>query len=497
MVDIKEIVGLMRNPTKKDTELIRTAAEFAWDAHKDHKRDSGEPHYVHLYATARNLAEIGMGATTISAGFLHDVIEDTGVTAEDVEKTFGSEIRFLVEGVTKLKKLKYHGRERIIGSMRKLFVAMAKDIRVLIIKLNDRLHNMQTLEHVSKERAYRTALESLEIFAPLAYRLGMRKLNRQLEDLAFPYVFPEEYKEIKSLLNQRYKKNLEYVEKFHKSIKKALAKEGITEVETEIRIKSFYSLYKKYIKKEKDIEKIYDICAVRVIVPSISDCYRTLGILHAHWTPLPGRIKDYIALPKLNGYRSIHTTLFTGDGGILEVQIRTQEMHREAEFGIASHISYKEGKKKDNANLVWIKYLLPKNEIKDFEHGSHSRDIPYWVKHLAEIQETIADGDEFMDNLKKDFFEHRIFVFNTKGEVVDLPIGATPIDFAYALDPEIGNHICSVKLNGKMTSIDRKLDNGDIIELETKKTCTPTEKWLQIVKTGFAKREIRLFLEKK
>lgn len=495
--DITEVIGLMESPSKKDIELIQRAADYAAYAHRDHKRFKGEPHYIHLYGTALKLAELKMGATTIAAGFLHDIIEDTEVTPEVLEKDFGKEIRFLVEGVTKLKKIKYRGTERTINSMRKLFVAMAKDIRVLIIKLCDRTHNMETLNERFPHKQFRVAQETLEIYAPLAYRLGMRKINRELEDLVFPYVYPKEYEEIKSILNQKYKKNLDSIDRVHKSIKKALAKDGITNVKTEVRVKSLFSLYKKYLKKDKEIDKIYDICAIRVIVPTVGDCYRALGVIHGNWTPLPGRIKDYIALPKINGYRSIHTTIFTGDGGIVEVQIRTEEMHRESEFGIASHISYKEGKKsKEHLGFIWIKYLLPHSALEDASKSKAASDIPHWVKYLAESQESIADGDEFMQTLKNDFFEHRIFVFNPKGEVVDLPIGATPIDFAYALYPQEASHLYSVKINGKMSKISTPLENGDIVEIETNKTSEPSEKWLQIVKSTLAKENIKAKLKK-
>ena len=347
MQSVKDITSIMpETPTTEDVELITKAYDFAEKAHEGHLRHSGDPHFVHVFETAKTLAEFGMGATTISAGFLHDTIEDTDSTEEEIKKEFGPEILFLVQGVTKLKQLKYRGAERHTESLRKLFVATSQDIRVLIIKLADRLHNMRTLQYLPKAKQQRIALETLEIYVPLAYRLGIRKLHRELEDYAFQYAYPKKYEDTKKLLKEKSKETLKRLEKIHKSIRKAFAKEGLTDVHTFSRVKGFYSLYKKLERKGRDIEKVYDIAALRVIVPSVSDCYKALGIIHGTWRPLPNRIRDYIAFPKPNGYQSLHTTIFTGDGGIVEVQIRTEQMHREAEYGIASHLSYKEGFKK-------------------------------------------------------------------------------------------------------------------------------------------------------
>ena len=411
----------MQNPTQKDLDLIQKAYDFAKEAHKKHLRKSGEPYFNHLFATAKTIAELGMSATTVSAGFLHDMLEDTEINAENIEKEFGEEIRFLVEGVTKLGKVRYHGAERYNESLRKLFVAMSQDIRVLIIKLCDRLHNMQTLEHVSKEKQFRIAKETLEIYASLAYRLGIKKLQRELEDLAFAYVEPEKFKEIQRLLKTKRVEQEKYLEKFEKSIKKELAKNGIIDFRIDKRVKGLYSLYKKVLKYNEDVEKIYDVLALRITVKDIADCYKVLGIIHGAWRPLPGRIKDYIATPKLNGYRSIHTTIFTGDGGIIEVQIRTEEMHKEAEYGVTSHVSYKE------------KY------------------VPDWVKKLMEYQK--SSGDKFIHEVKTDFFEERIFVFTPKGDVIDLPLDSSVIDFAYNIHSDIGDHISGAKINGKFVSI--------------------------------------------
>lgn len=500
MPDIKEITSLMQSPSGEDKALIQKAYDFAKEAHKEHVRKNGEPYFNHLFATAKNIAELNMGAITIAAGFLHDTIEDTKVTEEDIEREFGKEILFLVEGVTKLGKIRYQGRARYNESLRKLFVAMSQDIRVLIIKLCDRLHNMQTLEFVSKEKQLRIAKETLEIYAPIAYRLGIKKLQRDLEDLSFAYVYPKEYEEIKKILKNKKEAIEEHLDKFQKSLKKELAKNGVVKFRTDYRVKSLYSLYKKIQKYKGDVESIYDISALRITVPEIADCYRVLGIVHGAWRPLPERIKDYIASPKLNGYRSIHTTIFTGDGAIIEVQIRTEEMHKEAEFGIASHLSYKDGSKKKttNPNLLWVRKILPiinkdKNKESTETKTSLSGDVPGWVKELVEYQKEA--GDEFVDDIKNDFFEERIFVFTPKGDVIDLPKDSSVIDFAYAIHSDIGDHMSGAKVNGKFVAITTVLKNGDRIDIETKKSSKPNQKWIEFCKTTMAKRKINHYLE--
>lgn len=510
MLTVKDIITEMpETPSPEGVELITKAFECAKAAHEGHLRYSGEPHFVHVYETAKKLAEFGMGPKTIAAGLLHDCIEDTDVTEEELEKEFGSEILFLVQGVTKLGHLHYSGAERHTESLRKLFVATSQDIRVLIIKLADRLHNIQTLEHVpDKEKQHRIALETLEIYVPLAYRLGVRKLHRELEDNAFKHAYPEEYEKTQHLLKKYSPEAIKRLDKIHKSIRKAFAKEGLTNIRTYSRIKGLYSLYKK-LQRKKDIEKIYDIAALRIIVPTVSDCYKALGIIHGTWRPLPNRIRDYIAFPKPNGYQSLHTTIFTGDGGIVEVQIRTEQMHREAEYGIASHLSYKEGFKKKiiNPNLVWIRQLLPRRLTGDSENdesygvgetkaNDKEVDVPRWLKQLAEEQREVAEPNEFISRLKADFFERRIFVFTPEGDVIDLPISSSPIDFAYAIHSEIGDHIFGAKVNGKLVSLETPLQNGDIVEIQTKKSSKPTRKWLDLAKTSFARRHIRSSVQK-
>lgn len=507
-LDVQEILSILHNPTEQDIALVHKAYDFAEKAHTGEKRLSGEPYFVHLFATAKNIAELGMSATMVAAGFLHDSIEDTAVTSEEIEKEFGKEILFLVEGVTKLGKIKYRGTNRHNESLRKLFVAMSQDIRVLIIKLCDRLHNIQTLEHVPEEKRLRIATETLEIYAPLAYRLGIRKLQRSLEDTAFSYVYPKEFKEVSSLLKIKLSESEESLQKFQKSLKKEMAKNGIIHFRTDYRVKGLYSLYKKLKRNDMDIEKIYDISAVRVMVPTLEDCYRVLGIVHSNWKPLPGRIKDYISIPKPNGYRSIHTTIFSGDGNVIEVQIRTEKMHNESEYGIASHILYKEVQnenknKHTNPNLLWMKKIIPmmndddkSKEIWKNNKGLNLEDVPKWVKELVEYQKETEDKD-FIDGIKNDFFEERIFVFTPIGDVIDLPMGSSAIDFAYTIHSDIGNHMAGVKVNDKFVALTTILEPGDKVEVETKKSAKPSYKWLEFCKTTIAKKHIRNALEEK
>lgn len=499
MATLKEIVSLIEPRTPESEALVAKAYAFAEMAHKDQKRLSGEAYFNHLTETAKILGEYGMGATTIAAGLLHDTLEDTDVTTETMQKEFGDEILFLVEGVTKLGKVKYHGTDRHNESLRKLFVAMSQDIRVLMIKLADRLHNIRTLGHVPKEKQTRIAGETLEIYAPIAYRLGIRKLSRELEDLSFPYVYPKEYSTLEKAVRERYDANVESIEKFLKSLKKALAKDGVSYIRTEYRVKGVFSLYKKIQIKKKRVEEIHDVLALRVIVPTIGDCYRVLGVVHGTWRPLPGRIKDYVAFPKPNGYQALHTTVFVGDGSVVEVQIKTLEMYQHSEYGIASHISYK-GKKHDAENpqsLAWIRELLPKKTAGKDEHFATGQDVPHWIKDLVQYHSEQGDPEAFKEDLQKDFFQHRIFAFSPNGDVVDLPTGSTPVDFAYAIHSDIGNHMVGAKVNKKLVSLDTPLNNGDIVEIMTQPKSKPSNKWLEYAKTSSAKRHIRQTLNKK
>ncbi len=503
MKTVVDIVGQIKQATEADKALITRAYARAEAAHTGQTRYSGEPYMVHVTAVAFKLAEMGMGANTIVAGLLHDTIEDTPVTAEDIAKEFGDEVLFLVEGVTKLSSVRYYGRDRHNESLRKLFVATSQDIRVLIIKLTDRLHNMETLGHVPPEKQLRIARETLEIYVPIAHRLGMGKIRKELEDLAFPYVYPEEYKRVLALLSTR-NGSSDLLEKERKVLQKRIADSKLLDFNTSFRVKGLYSLYHKLSRKDWDINSVYDLFAMRVMVSSVEDCYRALGIIHELWRPLPGRMKDYIAFPKPNGYQSIHTTVTTQHGTILEVQIRTRQMHHESEFGIASHLIYKQPNMSDRPQAAnWFTNLVPSlfrpfvqrisadvsvEEVKD---RSHKEKIPHWINEIGDSHTKELGSGEFMDELKQDFFMNRIFVFTPQGDVVDLPVGATPIDFAYTIHSEIGNHIAGAKVNKKLVQLDTELRNGDIVEIETKKNAQPSKKWIDIAKTSVAKRHIR------
>lgn len=510
----KDILEHMGAPTTEDTALVEKAYAFAAEAHKDLKRFSGEPYIIHPVETARELAKLGLGGKTVAAGLLHDTLEDANIPPKTLEKEFGKEVRFLVEGVTKLGRFKYRGAERHRESLRKLLVATGQDARVLIIKLADRLHNMRTLRFVPEEKRKRIAVETLEIYAAIAHRLGMGVIRRQLEDLAFEYAFPAEFASTRKLLTERSKETLERLQKMSRTLQKQLAKEGMKDFHSDYRVKGLYSLWRKLERKGGDISKIYDVAALRVIVKDVPDCYRVLGIVNNLWQPLPNKIKDYIAFPKPNGYQSLHTTVFSGDGGIVEVQIRTNEMHREAEYGITAHVVYKEGDRPDtpanraggvkHSSFDWIKSLIPsfrkmatqKEKLEDTTEQKRARygaqGGPEWLHELTEE----ANTEDFETTLKTDIFTARVFVFTPTGDVVDLPVNSSPIDFAYAIHSDIGDHVFAAKINGKLESLDTTLNNGDIVEILTKKSAAPKTKWLDFAKTTLARRHIRIALDK-
>lgn len=466
---VQDIIEKMHNkPNADDTALIERAFLFAKQAHEGQLRKSGVPYFYHVVEVAKNLAEFGLDATTISAGLLHDVVEDTPVTDKELEAEFGKEIAGLVAGVTKIGQVKYKGEERYLENWRKFILTMADDVRVILIKLADRLHNVQTLEHLRPDKAKRIALETIEIHANIADRLGMWKIKKDLEDIAFPFAFPKEHENIKKLLKQ-YAKNAEKdLDQVYKTLRIELAKHKIKVTESSHRVKGIYSLYKKLLRKDMHIEKVYDVVALRVIVPTIEDCYQTLGVIHSHWKPFPGRIKDYIALPKPNGYQSLHTTIFTGAGGVAEIQIRTPEMHQHAEYGIAAHFTYKNEQK---SNLQWL------SEIRELNG-----------------KEKVTPKD-FFQALKGDFFTKRIFVFTPEGDVINLPEDASAIDFAFAIHTDIGKHLQSVEINGKHTSIYTKLQNGDVVKAITAKNSNPGSKWLDHTKTSLARKQINKYLD--
>lgn len=510
MLTCDELLAKMNLRGELERDMVSRAYALAEKAHAGHTRYSGEPYLSHVVTVAQMLAEMGMGPRTITAALLHDSIEDTDVTASEIKDQFGEEVLFLVEGVTKLGSVRYYGSDRHNESLRKLFVAVSQDIRVLLIKLIDRLHNMQTLEFVPEKKQERIARETLEIYVPVAHRLGMSRIRKELEDLAFPYVYPEQHTRVLSLIEGRVSKFEEALERERKNLQKRLVESGLKDFSTSCRVKGLYSLFHKLKRKEWNIDQIYDLLAIRVIVPEVEDCYQVLGTIHQIWRPLPSRIKDYISFPKPNGYRSIHTTVTTPNGNILEIQIRTKDMHHLAEFGIAAHIIYKQqnvGKNQPNGGGSWFGNLVP-SLFRPFSWQNHSAldskhidedskelpphaKIPKWINEIGEMYTDTTDSNAFMDDMRRDFFMNRIFVFTPNGDVVDLPLGATPIDFAYAIHSEIGNKTAGAKVNNKLVQLDTELRNGDIVEIETSRSAKPTQKWLGFAKTSLARRKIR------
>ncbi|MCK4453965.1 bifunctional (p)ppGpp synthetase/guanosine-3',5'-bis(diphosphate) 3'-pyrophosphohydrolase [Candidatus Parcubacteria bacterium] len=473
-----------------EPKLIQKAYQFAEKAHRNQKRASGDDFIIHPLETALCLKKIKLEPITIAAGLLHDVPDDTDVTDEEIKKEFGKEIAFLVEGVSKLGKIKYHGVERQAENFRKLFLAMAKDVRVILIKLCDRLHNLKTLNYLREDKAKRIALETIEIYAPLAYRLGIGEIKGRLEDAAFPIVYPNEYQQLISRVKDKYEERENYIEKIVPIVKKELKKEGVETIEIHSRAKHYYSLYQKLKRYNNDLDKIYDLVALRIIVKNVEECYKTLGVIHKIWKPFPGRTKDYISRPKPNGYRSLHSTVSCSDlltnkcpnglkSKIIEIQIRTPQMHREAEFGIAAHWYYSEQK----GLKTYIKRLVSKPPERKL----------YWLKQLREWQEETKkfSPDRYLESLKIDFFGQRVFVFTPKGDIIDLPEKSCPVDFAYAIHTEVGNHCQEAKVNGKIARLNQGLNSGDLVEIITNKKRTPSRDWLDFVKTSLARIRIK------
>lgn len=475
MINIQEIINIIKETQPGiDISVIKKAYEFAAMAHAGQKRLSGDDYIQHPLATAKKLAELKMDMPTIAAGFLHDVPEETNYTLEEIKKQFGKETAKLIEGITKVGTLKYRGVERYAENLRKMFLAMSEDIRTIIIKFADRLHNLETLKYVRPDKRKRIALETLEIYSPIANRLGMGGMKGQLEDLSFPYAYPKEYDWVRNLSENRLKIEKRYIEKVKKIIQKELIENEIPFISIHGRIKHIYSLYRKLLDRDKDINKIYDLIAIRIITQDIPDCYKILGLIHRKWFPLKGRIKDFIAQPKPNGYQSIHTTVFAERGKIVEFQIRDIEMHEIAEFGVAAHWHY--------------------SELKD---KKLSKEKTAWLRQLMDIQKKIADNVEYLTNIKLDIFQNRIFVFTPKGDVIDLPDKATPIDFAYHIHTDIGNKCVGVIVNENMMSLNSELKSGDVVEiLVNKNRKNPNEDWLDFVKTNLAREKIRQSLKK-
>ena len=480
---IKDILDrVKKNKRWPDTKIIQKAYSYALTHHGEQVRKSGEPYIIHPVDVAYTIADLGLDEKTICAALLHDIVEDTDVTYEDIKNEFGEEIAEMVDGVTKLKQIQYASiEEHQVENYRKMFLAMGKDIRVIIIKLADRLHNMRTLEFLKRDRQIAIAQETMQLYAPLANRLGLYAMKWELEDLGFQYLYPEEYKELVKGIEQKREQRLKFIEKIMADIRVQLKKQHI-EAEVTGRAKHLYSIYRKMMRDNKTLDQIYDLFALRIIVNSVKDCYTALGVVHEMYSPMPGRFKDYIAVPKPNMYQSIHTTLLGEKGTPFEVQIRTWDMHRIAEYGIAAHWAYKEanyGSKKGQKVV------------------SVQEDKLAWLRETLEWQQEMQDPQEFLETLKTELFEDEVYVFTPKGAIKVLPRGATPIDFAYSIHAEIGNHMTGAKINSKMVPIITPVKNGDIVEIITSDNSKgPSMDWLKFVKSSTAKNKIQQWFKK-
>ena len=477
MVDIL-LQKIKENCTNVDLDIVNKAFNLAYEAHKEQKRESGEPYIIHPIDVAVILAELGMDTSTIVAGLLHDVIEDTDYTYDDIKNIFSEEVANLVSGVTKITKMEYKSKEeQQADNFRKMLLAMASDIRVIIIKLADRLHNMRTLKYMPKEKQKRISKETLDIYAPLAHRLGISKVKWELEDLCFRYLHEEEYYDLVHQISEKRVESETYIAQIIKDLYSKLEE---AEIDSDIdgRPKHFYSIYRKMVTKNKSIEQIFDLTAIRILVNSVKDCYEVLGIVHTIYKPIPGRFKDYIAMPKPNMYQSLHTTVIGPQGKTFEIQIRTFEMHKTAEYGIAAHWKYKEGDTSDTKGKSFENKLV-------------------WLRDMLEWQKETSDAEEFMEGFKINLFTDEIFLFTPKGVVIDLPNGATPIDFAYRIHTDIGNKCIGAKVNGKIVPLDYKLKTGQIVEILTSNSSKgPNMDWLSIAKSNQAKSKIKAWFKK-
>jgi GTP diphosphokinase / guanosine-3',5'-bis(diphosphate) 3'-diphosphatase len=459
------------NP-EADEELIAGAYGTAHAAHKGQVRKSGEPFVYHPLATADILAELHLDSTTIAAAILHDVLEDTDLTKEELEARFGEEAADIVDGVTKLKRLPSGNLEEAQAeSLRKMIVAMSRDVRVIMIKLADRLHNMRTLAYLKRENQLKKATETLEIYAPLAHRLGIYSVKWELEDLSFATLHPRRYEEIKRLVAARRADRESFITATAEELKKHLTEAGV-EAEVKGRVKHFYSIYNKMVRRNKEFNEIYDLTGLRIVVDNVRDCYGTLGVVHSAWKPIPGRFKDYIAMPKFNMYQSLHTTVMSNEGKLLEIQIRTREMDTIAEFGIAAHWMYKHGLKDSQVDRMT------------------------WLKSMMEWQKETTDAADFMESLKGELVADEVYVFTPKGDVMSLPSGATPIDFAYHVHTEVGHRTVGARVNDRIVPLDSELVSGDRVEIITGKAPKPSRDWLAVVQSGRARNKIRQFFNK-
>jgi GTP pyrophosphokinase len=467
---IEQIIDkVKKNNPKADTEMLRLAYDFAHEAHKGQVRQTGEPYIQHSLHTAFILAQMKADLNTIIAGVLHDIPEDTERSLEEIKKNFGDEVAELVGGVTKLSKIKYRGVERYVESLRKMFLAMANDLRVIIIKFADRLHNLRTLDGLPEKKRERIARETMEVYTPIAGLLGIWRLKWQMEDLCFKYLYPEDFKKIeyKYEVEKKVERN-QYIQKIKNILSKKLDEEKV-DCEITSRFKHLYSIYKKMQLKDRRFDEIYDVFALRIVVKNIPDCYKVLGIIHSLWKPKQDRFKDYIALPKPNGYRSLHTTVYGPEGKATEFQIRTEEMNEGALYGIAAHWYYKQG-------------------------APNKDKQPRWIKEILDLQHDTKDSEDFVKRVKFDVFKDRIFIFTPKGDVYDLPENATPVDFAYAVHTDIGNQCAGALINDRIGTLDSKLKSGDLVEIIIDKNRKyPNSDWLKFAKTQKARNKIKQF----
>ncbi len=459
--------------TADQLAFVESAYQFAARAHEGQTRASGQPYIVHPTQVAGTLANLGLDSDTVAAGFLHDTVEDTSVTNDDIKEKFGADVAFIVDGVTKLNKYEYKSHKEFLAeNHRKMLIAMAKDLRVILVKLADRLHNMHTLGHLRPDKQRRIAAETLDIYAPLADRLGIGTIKWELEDMSFHYMNPEAYYKIVSMMDAKRSEREGYIKDAIDYLRGTLDSLGI-KYDISGRPKHIYSIYKKMVNKHKDFNEIYDLLAVRVIVPTVKDCYAVLGAVHTKWKPMPGRFKDYIAMPKANGYQSLHTTIIGPGGKPLEIQIRTEEMHKVAEYGVAAHWAYKRG------NFQGVD-----------EKDGGALDIS---REILELQKDSSDADEFMEAVRSDIFADKVYVFTPKGEVYELPKGSVTLDFAYAIHTQVGDHAIGAKVNDKLVPLDYKLKNGDVVDILTQSNARPSRDWAEMVKTSRAKNKIRRY----